>query len=101
MSRTLPANFDPARPGPQALIAVGVEWCGYCKEFKPELKAWEPKLRGTRVYWVDGDADRRAKSWGIDGYPTVLYHASAGGLYKYTGQRTLQGIERFIASIET
>ena len=62
MSRTLPANFDPARPGPQALIAVGVEWCGYCKEFKPELKAWEPKLRGTRVYWVDGDADRLGRN---------------------------------------
>jgi hypothetical protein len=101
MFRTLPSSFDPSLPGPRALIAVGVEWCGYCSQFKPELKGWESRLRSTRVYWVDGDTDARAKRWGADGYPTVLYHASGGGLYKYGGQRTLEGIQRFIASIES
>jgi len=99
MFRSLPSNFDPARPGPQALIVVGVEWCGYCQQFKPELKAMEKKLT-ARVYWVDGDADPRPKSWGVQGFPTVLYHASGGGLYKYNGERTRRGIERFVESIE-
>ena len=54
----------------------------------------------ARVYNVDGDADPRVADWQVDGYPMILYHASRGGLYKHTGPRTLQGIERFIASAE-
>jgi thiol-disulfide isomerase/thioredoxin len=37
MLRTLPKEFDPSRPGPAALIVVMVDWCGYCREFKPQL----------------------------------------------------------------
>ena len=96
--RNLPANFNAARPGPQALIVVGVDACGWCQQFKPELKAMEPQL-AARIYWVDG-GDPRAQNWSVDGYPTILYHASAGGLYKYNGARTLQGIQRFIDTVE-
>ena len=97
--RSLPKSFDAASPGPKALILVTVEWCGYCQQFKPELKNMESKL-SARVYNVDGDADPRVADWQVDGYPMILYHASRGGLYKHTGPRTLQGIERFIASAE-
>ncbi len=97
--RTLPSTFKPALPGPEALIVVGVDWCGHCQSFKPELKKIESRLH-PRVYWVDGDKDSRARKWGVDGYPTILYHASAGGLYKYDGPRNLQGIERFVDSVE-
>jgi len=97
--RSLPSNFNPARPGPQTLVVVGVDWCGYCQELKPQLKKMEPKLT-PRVYWVDGDSDPRVKEWGVDGFPTILYRASEGGLYKYDGDRTLRGIERFVNSIE-
>ena len=64
------------------------------------LKKMEPKLVGVRVYSVDGDHDTRPEAWGVDGYPTVFYRARAGGLYKYEGNRTLQGIQKFILSIE-
>lgn len=97
--RSLPANFDPSRAGPQAVIVVGAEWCGFCQAFKPELKAMEGNLKPARVYWVDG-GDPRTKDWKVDGYPAILYRAAEGGLYKYNGPRTLQGIQRFIASIE-
>lgn len=101
--RSLPSNANVARPGPRALIAVGAEWCGYCRQFKPELKGMERQLAdlGVRVYWVDGDSDARTKDWDVDGYPSVYYKASGGGLYKYNGDRTLQGIVRFIKSIES
>ena len=99
MFRSLPLEFDPARPGPAALIVVGTEWCGFCTQFKPELKAMEPKL-SARVYWVDGDSDPRVKDWKVSGFPSVLYHAPRGGLYKFNGTRSLGGIERFIASIK-
>lgn len=59
----------------------------------------EPKL-SARVYWVDGDSDPRVKAWKVSGFPSVLYHATTGGLYKFNGTRSLGGIERFIASIE-
>lgn len=98
--RSLPSSFNVAYPGPQALIAVGTDWCGYCRQFKPELKAMEPEL-GVRVYWVDGDSDPRVQDWKVDGYPSVYYKASEGGLYKYEGDRTARGIQRFIASIES
>jgi hypothetical protein len=60
----------------------------------------EPTL-GVRVYWVDGDTDPRVKEWKVDGYPSVYYRASSGGLYKYEGDRTARGITRFIKSIES
>lgn len=99
MLRTLPTSFNAALPGPQALIVVGVDWCGHCQRFKPELEAMEPRLH-ARVYWVDGDRDPRVKQWKIDGYPTILYKKSGGGMYRYNGQRTLEGIRRFIDSME-
>ena len=101
MFRTLPATFDPSRAGPRALLVVGAEWCGYCQQFKPELKKMESQLKGVRVYWVDGDSDGRVADWKVDGFPTVLYRASQGGLYKYNGQRSADGIKRFIESIES
>lgn len=99
MLRSLPSSFNASTPGPQALIVVGVDWCGHCQKFKPELKAMEPKLH-ARVYWVDGDRDKRATQWGVDGYPAIFYKASKGGLYKYNGQRSFNGIQRFIDSVE-
>jgi thiol-disulfide isomerase/thioredoxin len=98
--RSLPSRFDPARPGPQALIVIGTDWCGYCQQFKPKLAEMEPKL-GARVYWVDGDSDPRVQKWKVDGFPTVLYKSSNGGMYKYNGERNSRGIEKFINSIES
>jgi thiol-disulfide isomerase/thioredoxin len=96
--RSLPSNFNAARPGPSALIVVGTDWCGHCVAFKPELKAMESSLP-ARVYWVDG-SDKRAAAWKVDGYPTIMYHPSEGGMYRYTGPRTRAGIARFIKSME-
>jgi hypothetical protein len=98
MINGLPDSFNAARPGPAALIVVGVTWCGHCQEFKPELASWN--LPNTRVYWVDGDDDPRTQAWNIDGYPTILYHPTTGGLYKYNGSRDIQGVRKFIRSLE-
>ena len=97
--RSFPKSADVARPGPPALIVIGTDWCGFCQQFKPELKAMERQLT-CKIYWVDGDSDPRAKAWKVDGYPTVMYHPSAGGLYRFDGQRTLNGIRKFIDSLE-
>lgn len=97
--RSFPKHVDVARPGPPALIVVGTDWCGFCQEFKPQLEAMEKQLT-CKVYWVDGDTDPRLKAWRVNSFPTVLYHASGGGLFKYNGQRTLNGIRKFIDSLE-
>lgn len=97
--KSLPSTFDVSRPGPQAVIVVGVSWCGHCIQFKPQLAAMAPKLK-VGVYWVDGEQDPRVDAWKVEGYPTIYYHCSAGGLYKYDGPRTLEGIRGFIATVE-
>ena len=99
MINDLPQAFNAARAGPPALLVVGVAWCGHCQEFKPELESWKASW-DARVYWVDGDGDERAKDWNIDGYPTILYRPSGGGLYKYEGPRTLRGVQRFMQTLE-
>jgi hypothetical protein len=100
LPNTFEVNPTAGRPhGPAALIVVGTEWCGHCKQFKPELNSWKFGS-GTKVYWADGDSDPRTKNWKIDGYPTILYKPSTGGLFKYTGSRDLPGVKRFIASLE-
>ena len=99
MLRTLPKEFDPSRPGPAALIVVMVDWCGYCREFKPQLDKMQ-KYLSPRVYKIDGDADPRAREW-ASGYPTILYRASVGGLYRYDGPRTVLGIQKFADKVES
>jgi thiol-disulfide isomerase/thioredoxin len=99
MINALPSSFNPARAGPPALIVVGVTWCGHCQDFKPELESWKSALP-ARVYWADGDHDERTKQWSIEGYPTILYRPSTGGLHKYLGPRTLSGVQRFIRTLE-
>ena len=98
--RSLPVTFNPARSGPPALITVVASWCSFCNEWLPQLKLMEPKLVGVRVYTVDGDHDPRAQEWQVDGYPSIYYRARKGGLYKYEGNRSLQGIMRFIQAVE-
>ena len=95
----LPRSRDLASPGPAALVVVGVDWCGHCQTLKHDLRNYTLP-RGVRVYWVDGDTDARAQGWNIDGYPTIMYNASQGGLWKHTGARTQAGITRLINSVE-
>jgi len=95
----LPGGFRPERSGPAALIVVYADWCGFCSEFMPKLEKMRTSIP-ARVYKVNGDEDLRAQDWGVNGYPTVLYRPTAGGLYKYNGTRTQQGITSFIRSLE-
>lgn len=65
----------------------------------PQLKQMQSKIP-ARVYKVNGDEDIRAQQWNVTGYPTLLYRPTTGGLYKYNGARTQEGINAFIRSLE-
>jgi thiol-disulfide isomerase/thioredoxin len=105
MVLTLPDSFQVDRPSPPALIVVGTEWCGFCAQFKPELKELERKLAGrVRVYWVDGDASpERVREWNVDGFPTVLYKPTTPGrMVKYPddASRTASAIHSFVTKFD-
>jgi thiol-disulfide isomerase/thioredoxin len=104
---SLPSSFNARRPGPPALIVVGVDWCGYCQSLKPVLRNVETDLSGVgiKVYWVDGDVDANAgrmREWQVDGFPTILYKTSDNRFLRYpdNAPRTANGIKRFIARVD-
>lgn len=97
----VPPRFSLSAPGAAALVAVGTEWCGFCKRAKPVLEDVK-KAVGTMVniYWLDADQQpKKAQSWGVDGYPTIFYKTKDGRAYRYDGQVTFDGLSNFMCTL--
>lgn len=103
--KKLPDDFSLKRAdGVASLIAVGTEWCGYCKRAKPVLREVE-KLLGPKnlaVYWLDADKDTkgRAEAWGVEGYPTIFYKTREGKVYRFEDEVTFDKLQHFMCLLE-
>ena len=55
-----------------------VDWCGYCKQAKPEIKKLEEKIKNNEMNNVSlvkvncDEEEDKAKEFGIRGYPTIV-----------------------------
>lgn len=99
--KTLPKTFNMTSLGEAALVAVGAEWCGYCKQAKPVLKEVSKALKGRlNVYWVDGDkrTDLVTK-WKVDGFPTIFLKTAEGGVFMYNAAVTFEDLMSFVCHL--
>ena len=82
------------------LIMYGAEWCGYCRQFKPEFKQLgkSHKVNGKTIEIIEYDADKhpqKVKEANVDGFPTVHLHIN-GKKKAFKGDRTITGLKKFL-----
>lgn len=84
------------------IILYYAMWCGYSKMFLPE---WEkfvehskknfPHLKVTSLRCEGGD-EASCQQKGVEGYPTVILYSKEGKETLFQGERTLDGLIKFI-----
>jgi thiol-disulfide isomerase/thioredoxin len=83
------------------------DWCPHCQHFKPEFKKAMSKLNGKmnnknktmRFEMVDCDADKNiAKKYDVSGFPTVKILNDDATTDEYSGDRTYEGLRKYLVS---
>jgi thiol-disulfide isomerase/thioredoxin len=89
--------------GSKTLLIFKANWCGHCKNAKPEfdkLVANPPKLPDgsvVKVRVLDADSDKQeVAKYNVSGYPTILYINESGTKVEYKGERTASAISDFV-----
>jgi len=81
-----------------AFVLFFADWCGHCKDFKPEYIKFADIAQFMRVHAVDTQAeatlmDRLDDSpVDISGFPTVWIYRNGEPYEEYNGPRTWQGL---------
>jgi thiol-disulfide isomerase/thioredoxin len=80
----------------ESLIFFYADWCGYCKQFKPEVE----KYKGVKVQYVDcsqPDESQKIlmKEYDVTGFPAMFYKAN-NSKYTFNKARNLEGINDFV-----
>jgi thiol-disulfide isomerase/thioredoxin len=83
------------------------DWCPHCQHFKPHFKKAMDELNGKmdkqgkqmRLEMVDCDAHKElSKKYDVSGYPTVKILNDDGSQVEYSGERTYEGLRKFLIS---
>ena len=86
--------------GAATFTMFGTEWCGACKQARPEFDKLGPTVtsggKTVTIRFVNHETERElAKGYEILGYPT-FYLDMDGKRTKYEGPRTEQGFRQFL-----
>ena len=86
------------------IILYYAMWCGHSRSFLPEWEKFEeyaktnlPNIRVSKVRCEDGN-ETTCSQKGINGYPTVMLYLKSGEEKLYEGDRTLNGLIKFVKS---
>jgi thiol-disulfide isomerase/thioredoxin len=86
-------------------------WCGHCKTFKPHFekamseldgkKSGKGELKGKTIRFakINCDEDENkplAKKYDVAGYPTVKILKDDGTDIEYDGERSLEGMKKYL-----
>lgn len=82
------------------MIKIYAPWCGHCKKLAP---IWEDFAKrdhvGYRVAKIDAAKyNEIADSYGIEGFPTILFVAKDNKPVEFSGPRTVADLEAFADS---
>jgi thiol-disulfide isomerase/thioredoxin len=84
------------------LILFYATWCGHSRSFLPEWSKFEQwakanltKVKVSSVRCEDGN-EATCTQKGVRGYPTVILYLTNGAEHKYEGERTMDGLKKFI-----
>jgi thiol-disulfide isomerase/thioredoxin len=83
------------------------DWCPHCQHFKPEFQQAMDELNGKtrkngkkmRLEMVDCEANKDiARNYDVSGYPTVKILEDDGTQVEYGGDRTFEGLRKYLVS---
>lgn len=95
--RSLPDGFDPKTQGPVLLFFV-MEGCPWCIRLKPVMNQVAATLGSViPAYKVDA-GHPLARTYGVSGFPTIVYVDNTGASFTYRGERTVDAITGFVCS---
>lgn len=81
-----------------AFVLFFADWCGHCKDFKPEYIKFADIAQFIRVYAIDTQAETTLMERldnspvKIEGFPTVWIYCNGDPYEEYNGPRTWQGL---------
>ena len=99
-------NLTPAK-GECVVALFYADWCPHCVNFKPHFKKAMSELNGQprkdgkkmRLEMVDCDANKEiSKQYDVSGYPTVKLIKDDGTQVEYGGERTYEGLRKYLVS---
>ena len=78
------------------LVFFYADWCGYCKQFKPEVQ----KYKGIPIEYVDctqPSENEKAlmREHSVSGFPALFYKSDSKTV-TFNKPRTTQGIQEFV-----
>ncbi|OIR57471.1 MAG: protein disulfide isomerase [Amphiamblys sp. WSBS2006] len=91
--------------GNAVIVKFFTPWCGHCKTLAPEYEKASEECQGNVVFGevnCDDHGDLCGQ-YGVQGFPTVkvFYSQNGAAVEKdYGGERTAEGIGRFIGGVK-
>lgn len=83
------------------------DWCPHCQHFKPHFQRAMKELNGKsnkdgkkmRLEMIDCDAYKDiSREYDVSGYPTVKILSDDGSQVEYGGERTFEGLRKYLVS---
>jgi thiol-disulfide isomerase/thioredoxin len=98
-----PAMNERFSSPPSRLVFLHMTGCGWCVRFMPTwdafVRQYEPALKKVDVQVLKLEAsDPAAAEYQVRSYPTVLLVKSDGTNVKFDGERTIEGLQKFLLS---
>lgn len=99
-------NLKPEK-GECVVALFYADWCPHCTHFKPDYKKAMAQLNGKmgkdgkklRLEMVDCDAHKElGRKYDVSGYPTVKIIKDDGTQVEYGGERTFEGLRKYLVS---
>ena len=83
-----------------AFILFFADWCGHCKNFKPEYISFADVAQFIRIHAIDADSEKTLMTkindenspMSIEGFPTVWIYKNGEPYREYNGKRTWQAL---------
>jgi thiol-disulfide isomerase/thioredoxin len=94
-------RFEQKGGGKRAtLVFLYMNGCGWCERFNPTWDEFKTKHEGhvDMVKIERGDPTSKKYAEYVSGYPTILLVTSDEKVLKFSGERTIQGLEEFLTN---
>eukprot|EP01115_Flamella_aegyptia_P012926 TRINITY_DN6644_c2_g1_i1.p1 TRINITY_DN6644_c2_g1~~TRINITY_DN6644_c2_g1_i1.p1 ORF type:complete len:121 (-),score=42.99 TRINITY_DN6644_c2_g1_i1:143-505(-) len=93
------SDFDEKIAEGKWFVKFFAPWCGHCKRLAPTWDELSEKDLGVNVAKVDCTVHKEVcQGQGVRGYPTLKYFENGGEGVKYSGARTIEAFEEWLAS---
>lgn len=98
MRQQAPHQPQPHDPSGRRLVFFYANWCGHCKNMKPEWEKLKNKYSGQyQLQEFEADENPEVmKQNQIEGFPTVKLFKEDGSVHEYQGDRTAESLEKFL-----